>query len=67
MVDEFWSSHLSYAEAAKKLGCTRQNIFQMGKRGKIPVDRDQDGFPGIPMSWVEETLKMRGRDGKVSA
>ena len=62
MVDAFWSTHLSYAEAAKRLGCSRQNIFQQGLKGRIPVDRDQDGKPGIPMDWVNETLAMRGRD-----
>lgn len=62
MVDGFWSSHMSYAEVARKLGTSRQNIYQRGLRGSIPVDRDQDGTPGIPTEWVLETLEMRGRD-----
>ncbi|HUX46734.1 MAG TPA: hypothetical protein VMV58_01850 [Desulfosporosinus sp.] len=62
MVDEFWASHMSFAEVGKKLGCSRQNISQEAKRGKIPVDRDADGRPGVPMVWVDETLRMRKRD-----
>lgn len=58
----FWDDHYTYAEAARLLGCSRQNVYQEGKRKKIPVDRDSDGKPGIPKSWVEETLKMRRRD-----
>lgn len=61
MVDEFWATHLSYAEAGRKLGCSRQNVFQQAKK-KGKIDRDPDGVPGVPMAWVEETLVMRGRD-----
>ena len=62
MPDDFWSTHLSFAEVARKLGTTRQNIYQRCLRGSIPCDRDQDNMPGVPMEWVEETLKMRSRD-----
>ena len=61
MVDAFWATHLSYVEAAKKLGCTKQNVFQQAKKfGKI--ERDADGKPGVPMEWVNKKLEMRGRD-----
>lgn len=64
MVDSFWASHLSFAEVAKKLGCTRQNVYQRCLRKSIPCDRDQDGNPGVPMEWVEKTLELQGRDKK---
>lgn len=62
MPDDFWSSHLSFAEVARKLGTTRQNIYQRCLRGSIPCDRDKDGHPGVPMEWINETLEMRSRD-----
>jgi hypothetical protein len=62
MVDEFWSTHLSFAEVARKLGSTRQNIYQRCLRKSIPCDRDENGHPGVPASWVEETVALRDRD-----
>ena len=62
MPDEFWNTHLTYAEAARQLGSTRQNIYQCCLRGSIPMDRDEDGHPGIPISYVNQTIKLRNRD-----
>ena len=59
MVDDFWATHLSYSEVAKKLGTSRQNVFQRCKRGSIPCDRDRDGNPGIPMEEVEKLLEAK--------
>lgn len=61
-VDPFWSTHLTYAESGRRLGTTRQNVYQCCKRGSIPCDRSPDNEPGVPLSWVEETLAMRARD-----
>ena len=63
-VDVFWASHMSYAEAARFLCCSRQNVYQECKRGKIPLDRDTDGKPGVPSEWVMKTVEMRNRDSK---
>lgn len=62
MVCEFWSTHLTYAEAGRRLGTSRQNVFQCCKRGSIPCDRSADGEPGVLLSWVEETVRLRARD-----
>ncbi len=55
-MDSFWASHYSYAEAAKKLGCTRQNVYQRCLRGSLPLDRDQDGNPGVPMDYIDRLI-----------
>ncbi len=62
MSDDFWATHLSFSEVARKLGMTRQNVYQRCLRKSIPCDRDEDGHPGVPMAWVDETLALRGRD-----
>ena len=66
MVDEFWSTHLPFAEVARKLGTTRQNIYQRCLRKSIPCDRDEKGKPGVPLYWVKDTLAMRARDKEES-
>lgn len=58
MVDGFWASHYSYAEVAKKLGCTRQNVYQRCLRGSLPLDRDQDGNPGVPMDYIDSIVNI---------
>jgi hypothetical protein len=63
----FWEQHFSFAEVARKLGCSRQNIHQECKRKKIPFDRDDSGKPGIPKDWVYKTLELRGRDANQPA
>lgn len=60
--DTFWSTHLTVAEAARKLGFSRQNLHQRCLKGSFPCDRDSDGRIGVLMSKVEETLRMRDRD-----
>ena len=59
MVDDFWDTHLSYSEVAKKLGTSRQNVSQRCKRGSIPCDRDQDGNPGIPLEEVKRLMETK--------
>lgn len=62
MPDDFWVNHYTYAEAARKLGCTRQNVYQQALKGRIPLDRDKDGHPGIPIDYVDEVLALREKD-----
>lgn len=62
--DPFWTTHYTYAEAARKLGTSRQNVYQCCKRGSIPLARSVEGEPGVPIQWVEDTLKLRERDVK---
>lgn len=57
MVDGFWATHYSYAEAARKLGTSRQNVYQRCLRGSLPVDRYQDGNPGVPMDYIDSRVK----------
>lgn len=61
MPDPFWATHMTYAEVARKLGTSRQNIYQRGLRGSIPVDHDTEDKPGVPLEWVLETLRLRER------
>lgn len=61
-VGMFWDDHLSFSEVARKIGTTRQNVYQRCLKGSIPCERDESGKPGVPMEWVEATLKMRSRD-----
>ena len=59
MQDYFWLNHYTYAEAARRLGCTRQNIYQQALKGRIPLDRDEAGLPGVPITYVDEVLVSR--------
>ncbi len=62
--DPFWATHYTYAEAARKLGTSRQNVYQCCKRGSIPLDRSAEGKPGVPIDKIEEKLRLRKRDVK---
>ena len=60
--DEFWAIYISYAEAARRLGCTRMNIHQMVKSGtyrpyagRHPITRK----PGLLLSYVQSILERR--------
>jgi hypothetical protein len=64
MVDLFWEGHYSYAEVARRIGTTRQNVYQRCLRGSIPSAHDADGNPGVPVEWVKETLELRNRGVK---
>lgn len=61
MDNGFWDKHYSYAKAGELLGCSRQNVYQECKRGRIPMERSVEGHPGVPRVWVEETLELRAR------
>ena len=61
MQDAFWSQHLSLAEAARRLGCSRQNVHQRVNAGRIPNDVDESGKRGVPMSYVDEELLNRNK------
>ena len=64
MPDPFWTDHVTYAEAARMLGCTRMNVSQQAKRGVYgervfdPVSHN----PAILRSKIEDILFHRGRD-----
>ena len=65
--DPFWTDHVTYAEAARMLGCTRMNVSQQAKRGVYgdrvfdPVSRK----PAILKSKILEILERRCRDVRV--
>jgi hypothetical protein len=58
----FWDDHLTFSEVARRIGTTRQNIYQRCLKGSIPCDRSDDNRPGVPLAWVEETIRLRARD-----
>ena len=59
MNDEFWKLHFTCAEVGRKLGCSRQNVWQRVKKGSIPSDVSPSGECGVPVGWVEEVLRSR--------
>lgn len=63
----FWDKNYTMAEAARKLGTSRQNIQQRVRRGSLRCAVDDDGSIGIPIEYVEETLRLRkrGKEGHV--
>ena len=65
MVDQFWNTHLTVSEAARRLGFSRQNVHQRALRGSVPSARDHRGVIGIPIAYVQETLQLRNRDVKI--
>lgn len=61
VVDQFWNTHLTMSEAARKLGCSRQNIKQRVSRGSIPsASHPMTGIPGIPIQYVQDEIQMKG-------
>lgn len=63
--DPFWESHLSFSEVSRKLGGTRQNWHQRARlTHSCPCDlHPSTSEPGVPISWVEETIKLREKGG----
>ena len=61
-VDQFWNTHVTVSEAARRLGFSRQNVHQRALRGSIPSSRDHRGVIGIPINYVQEEVQMKTRD-----
>lgn len=61
-MSDFWDTHYTMAEAARHLGCKRQNIKQRADRGSIQAVLSPDGLWGIPIGYVDDTLRLRIRD-----
>lgn len=61
-MEDFWDTHYTLAEAGRKLGVSRQNIRQRALRKSIPSKENEKGEVGIPIKYVEETLRLRSRD-----
>ena len=60
--DEFWAIYISYAEAARLLGCTRQNIYQLVKSGTYRAyakRHPETNEPGLLLSYVQSILERR--------
>lgn len=53
----FWDEHVSMAEAARRLGVSRQAIHQSPRWPK-EVD-PETGQKGVRIDFIEETLRMR--------
>jgi hypothetical protein len=61
-VDQFWNTHVTVSEAARRLGFSRQNVHQRALRGSIPSSRDLRGVIGIPIAYVQEEVQMKAKD-----
>lgn len=61
-VDQFWNTHLTVSEAARRMGFSRQNVHQRALRGSIPSARSAEGVIGIPISYVQEEAQMKAKD-----
>ena len=67
--DPFWMEHITYAEAARMLGCSRMNVSQQAKRG-VYGDRVFDPVshkPAILKDKITEILERRNRDVGVTS
>ncbi len=54
--------HVGFSEAARRLGCSRQNVYQQALKGRIPCVRDENGNPCIPEEWIAERAKNKQED-----
>lgn len=51
---------VSFAEAARRLGCSRQNVYQQAMKGRIPCERNEKGQPCVPVEWIDKRLGSLG-------
>lgn len=63
----FWASHLTCAEAGRKMGCTRQNVNQRVHKGSIPHEKSPSGEVGVPLYWVEDYITAHNQKEKGSS